>query len=690
MAPSRSTDPPAPPAPEPGRLDSWKEIAAYLNRSITTVQRWEQQEGLPVHRLLHSKSGSVYSLTHELDAWRSQRDSLPEEGPAIFPAVPVMTFRRWHVAVLSSVVLSIVALGGLAAALGWPSAPPRITSVRTVVADLERFGGRLRSTEYCESPYANWSWTSDGERIYLALPRVPGQGPASSYALYQVPIAGGEPIEVPLPFEYEVRLLDFVPEESALLVRGTSEAAPLGTGLAGMPLWLVSTIDGTTRRIPNVVGNWADVAPDGRTLALIRLREKDRPRLVLARLDGSRDTDLGPVPTDIFRPRWAPDGTRLRFFRGGFGRTESQVSIWERGIHDGAPRSLWPGSRGDWTPDGRYFVYDREDPGSFRQDLYAQREARWNGFRSSEPAPLTMGPLSYWSPGASRNGRELFAFGRLGSGELMRFDPATKTFAPALDGESIMYVEPSPDGEWLVWSRYPEGTLWKSRPDGSERQQLTSKPLQAHLPRWSPDGRTIVFAGWTPDDPRLAIYRVTADGSTSEIVYRSTGPNDHFWDPCWRPDGTLVFSRVFNTTPPGILQRDPKTGQVTPMRGAETLRWPKCSRQGDILAAADHPAGFRYVVLRHGGDRWEDLGPAKIAYPQWTRDGTAVCGLDLFTGRIDCLSIATGRVVTLAQPPFPLLAWVGAAWMGLDSNDRPLVVADRSKTALYAFEWEQP
>src|SRR5207249_9472999 len=44
---------------EPGegsRLDSWKEIAAYLGRGITTVQRWEQKEGLPVHRLPHARS----------------------------------------------------------------------------------------------------------------------------------------------------------------------------------------------------------------------------------------------------------------------------------------------------------------------------------------------------------------------------------------------------------------------------------------------------------------------------------------------------------------------------------------------------------------------------------------------------------------------------------------------------------
>jgi TolB-like protein/Tfp pilus assembly protein PilF len=60
-----------------GRLDSWKEIAAYLGRSVRTVQRWEQQEALPVHRLQHDKQGSVYALTAELDAWwESRRVSL--------------------------------------------------------------------------------------------------------------------------------------------------------------------------------------------------------------------------------------------------------------------------------------------------------------------------------------------------------------------------------------------------------------------------------------------------------------------------------------------------------------------------------------------------------------------------------------------------------------------------------------
>src|SRR5580693_4737730 len=55
------------------RLESWKAIAAYLGRDVTTVRRWEKREGLPVHRLHHSKLGSVYAYTTELDAWRSER-----------------------------------------------------------------------------------------------------------------------------------------------------------------------------------------------------------------------------------------------------------------------------------------------------------------------------------------------------------------------------------------------------------------------------------------------------------------------------------------------------------------------------------------------------------------------------------------------------------------------------------------
>ena len=56
------------------RLDSWKEIAAYLNRDVTTVQRWEKREGMPVHRHVHDRMGSVYASRAELDAWVRSRN----------------------------------------------------------------------------------------------------------------------------------------------------------------------------------------------------------------------------------------------------------------------------------------------------------------------------------------------------------------------------------------------------------------------------------------------------------------------------------------------------------------------------------------------------------------------------------------------------------------------------------------
>ena len=54
-------------------LDSWKDIAAYLKRDISTVQRWERREDMPVHRHVHDVRGSVYAFRSELDVWLESR-----------------------------------------------------------------------------------------------------------------------------------------------------------------------------------------------------------------------------------------------------------------------------------------------------------------------------------------------------------------------------------------------------------------------------------------------------------------------------------------------------------------------------------------------------------------------------------------------------------------------------------------
>ena len=72
--------------PVENQLNSWKEIAAYLRRDVTTAQRWEKREGMPVHRHLHDRVGSVHAYRTELDAWLQSRKPNGEQEPA--PGTP--------------------------------------------------------------------------------------------------------------------------------------------------------------------------------------------------------------------------------------------------------------------------------------------------------------------------------------------------------------------------------------------------------------------------------------------------------------------------------------------------------------------------------------------------------------------------------------------------------------------------
>jgi len=101
------------------RLDSWKEIAAYLNRDVTTVQRWEKREGMPVHRHQHDRMGSVYAARAELDAWTRSRNlpAAPENvDTAPLPAQPHRSaisifLTRWKFVLLPAAAVALVAIG---------------------------------------------------------------------------------------------------------------------------------------------------------------------------------------------------------------------------------------------------------------------------------------------------------------------------------------------------------------------------------------------------------------------------------------------------------------------------------------------------------------------------------------------------------------------------------------------------
>ncbi len=99
-------------APAADRLDSWKEIAAYLRRDVRTLRRWEKSEALPVHRHLHNKLPAVYAYRSELEAWwNNRRPRLEEQEQA--QQKRALLWRRMAWAVSATVALAA------AVWLGW-------------------------------------------------------------------------------------------------------------------------------------------------------------------------------------------------------------------------------------------------------------------------------------------------------------------------------------------------------------------------------------------------------------------------------------------------------------------------------------------------------------------------------------------------------------------------------------------
>src|SRR5260370_7067656 len=111
--------------PPEDRLNSWKEIAAYLNRDVTPVQRWEKREGMPVHRHLHDRMGSVYAFRADLDAWvrsRNVASAQEDEDNAPSPSSPApprsaiwTSLTRWTFALPLAAAGAPLAVG----ASGW-------------------------------------------------------------------------------------------------------------------------------------------------------------------------------------------------------------------------------------------------------------------------------------------------------------------------------------------------------------------------------------------------------------------------------------------------------------------------------------------------------------------------------------------------------------------------------------------
>src|SRR5688500_13837812 len=126
MTGSPAPDSSAAERPSDDRLESWKEIAAYMRRDVTTVQRWEKREGMPVHRHVHDRMGSVYAFKSDLDAWAQKRTLLvaePEVEPvsdtASQPPARKSSRQRFGIRGVAAAAVLLTAVAIMTALIAW-------------------------------------------------------------------------------------------------------------------------------------------------------------------------------------------------------------------------------------------------------------------------------------------------------------------------------------------------------------------------------------------------------------------------------------------------------------------------------------------------------------------------------------------------------------------------------------------
>ena len=292
--------------------------------------------------------------------------------------------------------------------------------------------------------------------------------------------------------------------------------------------------------------------------------------------------------------------------------------LWSVPVLAGGARKLGFEARAAaWSPSGERLAFVRYGPPS-RLNV-----ARGDG---SDPSLLfeSTDPLTWvrWSPDGQR-----LRFG-LHRGQLVRYDATAGRFAPLLGGLSGGYLDYSWDGRWAAWVDTHDHTLWRSRADGSEPLQLTTPPLAVGLVRWSPDGTRLAFYG-KPPDSLARIYVLPSDGGTPEPV--SPPEKGQVWDPCWMPDGrTVVWGRLDGG---GIRAFDFESRKLSVLPQTDDLWFPKCSRQGLILASRPGGSPFRfstYWTYDPRTERREDMGIRDtLTYANFTRDGQSVIAMAL-------------------------------------------------------------
>jgi Tol biopolymer transport system component len=502
---------------------------------------------------------------------------------------------------------------------------------------------------------------SDGVRLYFEEP-VTG-----ITALVQVSAKGGETARIPVPLQTPV-IYDISPSRSDLLVSSGFSADPYPE----VQLWVVPIPAGAPRRVGDILAHDAWWAPDG-----VRLVYANGHDLYFAGSDGSEVHKLATVAGFPGWIRFSPDGSRLRF---DISDVKHNPSLWEitadgKGLHLLSAN----GCCGSWSPDGKYYYFNVEG------NIWVLSESKSILHRvSSTPVQLTTGPLAFSAPVPSVDGKRLFVVGTQKRVELVRYDSNAKQFVPFLGGISAGEVDVSRDGQWVTYATFPyPSTVWRSKVDGSDRLQLTFPPMSAHEPRWSPDGREIVFADWPS-----RIFVVSANGGTPRQLMPEDNP-DVAGAATWSPDGkAIVFGRWIGMEK-AIYRLDIKTHQFSKLPGSDGMYSARLSPDGHYVAAFRLDAS-RLMLYDVNTRTWSELAQGNLlGFKNWSHDGKFLYMLHVLEGQrteVDRVRVADGKLEHFIKLKDKSLG----GWLSLDSDDSPILMRDKSTQEIYALDLELP
>ena len=446
---------------------------------------------------------------------------------------------------------------------------------------------------------------TDGGRLYVGLGEFPFR------EAREMPVSGGEMRTIPMPSPKAVPV-SLSPDGQYLLVVDGEGVPPSGS------LWRVPVTAGSPRRLGDTSGETGAWSPDGKKLTFARLHD-----VFLANGDGTESHKLGSVEGSVNSIEWSPDGQHLRL---DVSATLGQHQFYDMSADGKTIHPLLAGWHrppdeccGRWTPDGEAFVF--QSNGQIWM-LPEKGSLPWK----PRPLQLTSSPMSLSTPIPAPDGKRLYVVGEVFRGELMRYDMKTEQFVPFLAAISAEYTDFSRNGEWVAYVTYPEGTLWRSKVDGSQRMQLTFPPMYPMLPRWSPDGKEILFFEFGRDSKPSRIYTISPDGGNArEMIPVDRGEQA---DPNWSSDGgKIVFAGNTSDTGSVIRVYELATDKLSTVPGSQGMFSPRWSPDGQSIAA--FPAdSSKLKLFDFQTQRWRELAHGSFGWLNWSHDGQYLYILD--------------------------------------------------------------